>query len=191
MNPHVEKSIQLSNTKIDYQLRISKRAKRAQLKISHLGLTVTIPRLMSQSVIERFIIQKSGWIQDKLDYFKSYHPVFLIKNTKANYLLNKENARKLAEQKVEQFNKIYRYHINTIRIKNQKSRWGSCSEKGNLNFNYKIALLPERIADYIIVHELCHLGEFNHSQKFWNLVAKTIPHYLDIKKELRKQGLFK
>ena len=58
-------------------------------------------------------------------------------------------------------------------------------KKGNINFNYKIALLPVHLADYIIVHELCHLGQFNHSQKFWNLVAKTFPNYLEIRKELK------
>jgi hypothetical protein len=61
--------------------------------------------------------------------------------------------------------------------------------KGNLNFNYKIALLPERLADYIIVHELCHLKEVNHSQKFWNLVAKMMPDYLEIRNELKKSGI--
>ena len=58
-----------------------------------------------------------------------------------------------------------------------------------MNFNYKIALLPERLADYIIVHELCHLEEFNHSQKFWNLVAKEIPDYLNARRELKKSGV--
>ncbi len=189
MSLAIEKKIQLSNTKINYQLKISKRAKRARLKISHLGLTVTIPRLMSQTFVERFIIEKSKWILDKLNYVQSHRPVFIIKNTRANYLNNKDTAKLLAMQKVEQFNKIYRYRVNIIRIKNQKSRWGSCSEKGNLNFNYRIALLPERIVDYIIVHELCHLGEFNHSKKFWNLVAKTIPDYVDIRMELKKLRL--
>jgi hypothetical protein len=61
--------------------------------------------------------------------------------------------------------------------------------KGNLNFNYKIALLPERLADYIIVHELCHLKEVNHSQKFWNLVAKMMPDYLEIRNELKRSGI--
>ena len=88
---------------------------------------------------------------------------------------------------------VTRSHIqirfNKINIKNQKTRWGSCSKKGNLNFNYKIALLPQHLADYIIVHELCHLGEFNHSRSFWNLVAKVFPEYLGIRNELRRSGI--
>lgn len=70
-------------------------------------------------------------------------------------------------------------------IRNQKSRWGSCSTKGNLNFNYKLAIIPSHLADYVIVHELCHLGEFNHSQKFWDLVAKTMPGYKEMRNELK------
>lgn len=104
------------------------------------------------------------------------------------YKENKDKALSIVKDRIEYFNTIYNFKWNRIVIRNQKTRWGSCSRKGNLNFNYKIALLPPESADYIIVHELCHLGEFNHSQKFWDLVAKTIPDYLVIRKDLRKNG---
>ena len=67
-----------------------------------------------------------------------------------------------------------------------KTRWGSCSKKGTLNFNYKIALLSPELRDYIIVHELCHLGEFNHSSKFWLLVEKTVPNYKTLRKQIKQ-----
>jgi predicted metal-dependent hydrolase len=105
---------------------------------------------------------------------------------KAEYQKYKQRALELAQQRISHFNRAYGFTVNSIRIKNQKTRWGSCSKKGNLNFNYKIALLPERLADYVIVHELCHLGEFNHSKKFWDLVKKTIPDYKRIKEEFKK-----
>ena len=105
------------------------------------------------------------------------------------YLENKERALDFARGRVAYYNKIYNFNFNKISVKNQKTRWGSCSEKGNLNFNYKIALLPIKIADYIIVHELCHLGELNHSPRFWDLVAKAMPNYLEIRKELRNKRL--
>ncbi len=104
---------------------------------------------------------------------------------KKDYLKYKQQALALAQKRLEHFNKIYGFKINKINIKNQKTRWGSCSKKGNLNFNYKIVLISERLADYIILHELCHLKEFNHKQKFWNLVGQTMPEYLTIKKELK------
>ena len=66
---------------------------------------------------------------------------------------------------------------------------GQLFKKGNLNFNYKVALLPQRISDYIIVHEICHLKEFNHSKNFWQLISKTIPDYKEIKEELKKNRI--
>ena len=102
-----------------------------------------------------------------------------------DYLKYKERAISLIQERVSYFNKIYDFKYNKINIKSQKTRWGSCSKKGNLNFNYKIALLPQYLADYIIVHELCHLVEFNHSRKFWNSVQKLVPNYPEIRRELK------
>ena len=106
-----------------------------------------------------------------------------------NYLKHRESARVLVSQRVAHFSAIYQVSVGRISIRNQKTRWGSCSKKGNLNFNYKIALIPERLANYIIVHELCHLKEFNHSSRFWNLVAETFPDYLELREELRNPKL--
>jgi predicted metal-dependent hydrolase len=111
------------------------------------------------------------------------------KRVNKQYKENKEKARTIAIERLEYFNTFYNYKWGKIAIRNQKTRWGSCSRRGNLNFNYKIALLPARYSDYIIVHELCHLGEFNHSQNFWNLVARTIPDYKEIRGSLRRDGL--
>jgi predicted metal-dependent hydrolase len=110
------------------------------------------------------------------------------KRTSKNYLKYKESARGIAISRLEYFNTFYGFKYNRIAIRDQKTRWGSCSKKGNLNFNYKIALIPEKARDYIIVHELCHLGEFNHSRNFWNLVKKTVPDYLEIRRALKKIG---
>lgn len=186
----MDKNIQLQERNIHYKLKVSKRARRMRLAVYCDGsFTVTTPRYVDLGIIERFIIQKSQWVLDRINYFKNSQHIFLPKSTRTNYLQNKESARQFAKQKVEHFNKIYNYKFNNICIKNQKTRWGSCSSKGNLNFNYKIAFLPEKMADYIIVHELCHLSEFNHSRKFWNLVAQAIPNYLEIKKQFKKMAI--
>jgi predicted metal-dependent hydrolase len=186
----MKKHIELHKRKVPYTLKVSKRAKRLRLAVYCDGaFVVTAPRHLPGNMVERFIIQKSQWVLDKLDYFSGFAESFKVKNTKADYLKYKDIALKLAEKKVAKFNKIYKFNFNQITIKNQKTRWGSCSKKGNLNFNYKITLLPERLAEYIVVHELCHLGEFNHSRKFWNLVAKTMPDYLEIKEDLKRSGL--
>ncbi|MCX6717401.1 MAG: M48 family metallopeptidase [Candidatus Taylorbacteria bacterium] len=110
------------------------------------------------------------------------------KKRKAEYLKYKDQAKIFVINKVTELNKNYGYKINRITIRNQKTRWGSCSKKGNMNFNYKIVLLPDKLAEYIIVHEICHLGEFNHSANFWNLVAQTVPDYKEKREELHKAG---
>ena len=177
-----------------YNLRVSKRARYMRLEVRRNGeLVVTVPRGLDLSFVERFIIQKSGWIQKTQSYFEksreSGKDVVLRLGSvrgRKNYLEYKEQARLLAENRISFFNKIYNFRINKISIKNTKSRWGSCSKKGNINFNYKIALLPMYLADYIIVHELCHLKEFNHSQNFWKLVSLALPDYRNLRKKFRK-----
>lgn len=116
-------------------------------------------------------------------------PWFRIKRRRKpsrQYLAHKEEARKLVKERLEYWNQFYNFKYNKVFIKNTKSRWGSCSKKGNLNFNYRIALIEPVLADYIIVHELCHIGEFNHSPKFWSLVERTIPDW-----KLRRAKLMK
>ena len=101
--------------------------------------------------------------------------------TKRRFTIKKrEQARRFVESRIKYYNSFYNFKINRIAIKNQGTRWGSCSSKGNLNFNYKIIYLRPALADYLIVHELCHLQEFNHSKRFKDLVSKTIPDYVNI-----------
>lgn len=112
--------------------------------------------------------------------------------SKKAYQTHKEVARELVHRKLVEFNKHYQFSYKKVAIRNQRSRWGSCSKQGNLNFNYRIALLPEMLQDYIIVHELCHLRAFNHSKTFWALVAETVPNHVACRKALmahaQKQG---
>jgi predicted metal-dependent hydrolase len=100
------------------------------------------------------------------------------------YVKYKQDAYRIAADRLSVFNEVYGFKIGKITIRNQKTRWGSCSKRGNINFNYRIANIPQRLSDYVIVHELCHLGEFNHSKNFWSLVERTMPDYLQRRKEL-------
>lgn len=101
-------------------------------------------------------------------------------------MTHRENARAVVHDRVRHFNQHYNLPVGRITIRNQKSRWGSCSKKGNLNFNYKLAFLPAELRDYIIVHEICHVKEFNHGRGFWELVGQTVPEYKALRKRLRK-----
>ncbi|MBY0328537.1 M48 family metallopeptidase [Patescibacteria group bacterium] len=98
---------------------------------------------------------------------------------------DRETARVLVHARLEHFNQYYHFSYNKVAIRNQKTRWGSCSSKGNLNFSVRILTLAPDEQDYLIVHELCHLKEFNHSSRFWDLVAEQIPDYKRIRQILR------
>lgn len=124
-------------------------------------------------------------LKRSIKFFIRTSRVSFSKRTRKDYLEHKNQALILVHDRLKYFNNFYNFKFNRVSIKNQKTRWGSCSKKGNLNFNYKIVLLPPKLADYIIVHELCHLKELNHSDRFWNLVAKTFPDYLKLRQELK------
>ena len=107
------------------------------------------------------------------------------RGTREHYAKHREAARALVHARLAHYNQLYGYRFGKVFIRNTRSRWGSCSSRGNLNFNYKVALLPLELADYIVVHELCHLAEFNHSPKFWALVERTMPEHRRLRKALR------
>ncbi len=151
---------------------------------------VTSPFGVDQSIIERFFSDKKQWVWDKIQFFKSVDNKTIRTFSHKDYLENKDKALTLVNERVQFYNKVYGYSFNRILIKNQKTRWGSCSCKKNLNLNYRILFLQQEHQDYIIVHEMCHLKELNHSKRFWALVEKTLPNYLDIKKEFRDHELF-
>ena len=179
--------ITLEGEELEYELRESKRASRMRLCVFCGGnLQVTVPHGFSRRKMEKFIFKKADWIFKKIELMKNkkFNPVF-HKHSKIEYRKNKEEALKTVQKKVEEINEVYGFSYNKISIRNSRSRWGSCSAKKNINFNYKIIFLPEDLLDYIVVHELCHLGEMNHSKRFWNLVEKTTPDYREMRKKIK------
>ena len=192
----MQKYLSLPTKTIPYTLRRSSRARRMRLAVYGDGTVVlTSPIDMAERFAENFIREKAFWLVSKLELFRRRRErrasqgasslPRLPRTTRADYIKNKASARALVEQKLTHFNEIYQYEYRKASIRNQKTCWGSCSRKGNLNFNWKLLLLPEHMQDYIVIHELCHLAEFNHSPRFWSLVARTVPDYALIRKALR------
>lgn len=95
-------------------------------------------------------------------------------------------AEKMIKERTEEIAHEYGFTYNRIVIKNTKTRWGSCSSKGNINLHYKLMFLPPELRDYVIVHELCHLREMNHSIWFWKEVENIIPGYKKLAQSMRK-----
>lgn len=100
----------------------------------------------------------------------------------------RRQAKAILPAKADYYAGIIGVAYGTIRIKDQKSRWGSCSAKGNLNFNWRLIMAPETISDYVVVHELCHLLHMDHSPEFWQCVEKVIPDYRDRRKWLKNNA---
>ena len=98
----------------------------------------------------------------------------------------KLNMKPALEIRIARYAAIMGVTYERVRVKDVSSHWGSCSVDRNLNFNYRLGMLPVEIADYVIVHELCHLTEMNHSAAFWNLVEKYMPNYKPLRKELKR-----
>src|SRR3989338_7049051 len=164
--------------KFDYTFKKSSTARSVRLAVRSDGsVVVTAPRWIGKRMIEKFVSEKSEWIADKIRRVSTRPKKILDTRSRIEYLGHKERARILAVKRLEYFNTRYGYTYKKISIRNQKTRWGSCSKQGNLSFHYKIAFLPENLADYIVVHELCHLKEMNHSKKFWALVARVLPDH--------------
>lgn len=146
---------------------------------------VTAPRWYPVYAVDRFIREKSEWIWEKLRHIDFAELALRKRKEGEQYVTGKKAAGAVIRARVQSLNENYGFAYNRISIRNQKTCWGSCSRKGNLNFNYKVADLPEELRDYVIVHELCHLQELNHGERFWKLVEKTMPDYKERRKRLR------
>jgi predicted metal-dependent hydrolase len=179
------KSINLHNQNINYNLKTSLRSRNLRLTVCcDASVVVTKPLGLADNLVEKFLQAKAPWILKKINYFKN-HKISQYKTDPKEYRQNKKAALHLVRRLLEEYNQFYNFKINSIRIKNQKTRWGSCSRQGNLNFSYRLALIPEDFARYIVIHELCHLKELNHSSRFWQLVSQACPDYLTKRKQLR------
>lgn len=172
------------------EVRRTKR-KSAAIKITaDMQIVVFVPLYVSDNEIERMVISKSKWIDEHMLKVQS-----TIDERSKLEKITFEQVKELADQAVEYIPKRVKYYAekenfvyNKITIKNLVSRWGSCSTKGNLNFNCLLMLTPDYVIDYIVVHELCHLREMNHSEKFWAEVEKIMPDYQRAELWLKQNG---
>jgi predicted metal-dependent hydrolase len=180
----------LAEKQIPFILKRSSRARYMRITIVHTGeVKIIAPLLASESRINEFVRERGGWIESKRDYFLQ-NPIsdiglLLSKRSRKEYMEKKGEALALLSERARFFNQHYQFPYSRITIRNQKSRWGSCSKRGHINFNYKMLFLPPELRDYIVVHELCHLKQLNHSKAFWDLVAETVPDHKQMRRRLK------
>lgn len=146
-------------------------------------ILVKAPNSVPKNKIDEIVKNKSNWITTRLEQQKN-RPTF----TPEEITLYRKKAKTLFTERLHLYEPQIGVQANTIRIKDQKTRWGSCSSKGNINLNWRLILAPQEVMDYVIIHELCHLKEMNHSKAFWDLVQTHCPDYKKHQQWLKKNA---
>lgn len=176
-------------TDIVYELKRSKR-KSVSVEISRdAKVVVRAPLKMKKDDIDAFVEEKRDWINTNLSKMEEILKDAPEKLTDSELKALKKSARKMINERAEYFASLMGVSYNGIAVRAQKTRFGSCSSKKNLNFNIALALMPQEIMDYVIVHELAHLKEMNHSARFWSEVERLIPDYKKRRAWLMENGL--
>lgn len=161
------------------------------------SIEVRAPFYVANMDVENFIKEKQNWISENYTKIKDSIEKNDVSRLTPLQMQQAEALQKrfVAAAKVyfpkrcHELQKLTGGTYTKITIRNQKTRWGSCSQTGTLSFNYRLMMAPPAVADYVIVHELCHLTHMNHSKDFWNKVASIMPDYAIRKRWLKEHGM--
>ena len=153
-------------------------------------IIVKAPLCLSEEKIQSFIDSKHDWIEKHLTIMheRQNRLQLTVKYTQEEIRSMADNALKVIVPKVEYYSKVIGVRYGRITIRNQKTRWGSCSSKGNLNFNCLLACMPDDVIDSVVVHELCHIKHMNHSKAFYDEIKRVFPKYNECNKWLKDNG---
>jgi predicted metal-dependent hydrolase len=226
-------SVNLGSIPINYQVKVSKRARRLRVTISQQDVSVTLPQGVHLREAEKFLRANAQWVLAQLERSKKQTPrsvlpadVILVHGVPNKVERIEEITRKL-RAKVEVSNghiKVFipagskqatmdfvRDHLRSsarieiedavvrnaalmgckpksVSIRDQRTRWGSCSTRGTLSFNWRLIMAPQAVLDYVVIHELAHMFQPNHSKDFWEVVQKYDPTYMQSRLWLRKNA---
>lgn len=151
------------------------------------AVIVRAPRRMALKDIDAFVERHRDWIEQRT--------VLLAEARQNRHVISEQEreegirtAKERIPRRVAYFAERMGVTYGRITIREQKTRWGSCSSKGNLNFNWKLVLMPDEVLDYVVVHELAHRRELNHSDRFWAIVAEVLPDYRERRGKLKEWG---
>lgn len=182
--------MKLALEKFEYIIKKSRRTTISVQITPDQKLLVKAPAYTSIKEVEEFLREKRDWIIKQINRTK----VTSQQAAQMGILSDKEirklkrDAKKIIPERVEYYAKLSSITYNRIFIRLQKSRWGSCSVEGNLNFNALLALMPLEVLDSVVVHELCHRRHMDHSKAFYDEVLKIFPDYKKWDKWLKENG---
>ena len=151
-----------------------------------------IPTRVSDRELKAFVENHRSWILEKTAVMAEREEKRKSTPAPPPELLSKTDRMKIQlkiGKRVRHYCEAMGVTVGYVTVKNQKTRWGSCSAKGNVNFNYQLAFLPDELLDYVVIHELAHRRHMNHSRAFWAEVEKYCPNYLERREQLKEYSL--
>lgn len=173
------KKITYKGEEIPYTL-IRTKIKNLYIHIKNGQVTVKAPIRLKEKQIEEFINKKAKWIYEKVKEDREKPKI--EEKIEAEDL---ERLAKIVEKKIQKYVRLLEVSPNKVRIRDLNYAWGSCSSNRNISINSKLAKKEEKVIEYVVLHEMCHLIYMNHSKQFWNLVEKNMPDYKIYKKKLK------
>ena len=171
--------ININGTEFYYEVSL-KKIKNIYLRLKDNLICVSAPKYMKNTNFERFILDKSEWIEKAFKRQKEEK----IDNKKEK-LYSDDEFVNVINNSVNKYSNLMKLYPKKITIKQLKYAWGSCSSKNNISFNSELMYKEKDVIDYVVVHELAHLKYMNHQKDFWNLVGLFIPDYKEKRKELK------
>lgn len=152
------------------------------------GVRVAVPRGVPFKVAEQITRAKSKWLNHHLSRIKKLEKLYKAASTDEAAIDRKE-ASKVLVQRLEEIAAIHGYSYNRVSIRNQKTRWGSCSSNNNISLNVKLTLLPDALRDFILLHELVHTKVKNHGKGFWAEIMKAEPKARELAKQVSQRSI--
>jgi len=167
----------------------SKRAKRVVISVKPFkGVRVAVPYRFSFNRAEEFILTQTDWIKRQIEKMKQYEQEYNF-TSGANGDIDKAKAKSMLTGRLKYLAEKHGFTYNRVFIRNQRTRWGSCSHKNNISLNMKIVKLPDELVDYVILHELVHTRKKDHSKGFWAEMDKLVGNGKKMASRLRKYGI--
>lgn len=168
---------------------IRSRRRTISLRVNYNGeVIVSADNRVPMSFIEKFVAEKRAWIEKTRQKIEERKKNAIIINP---HLVKqyKKQAHYIIQERLSYYSTITGLKFSKFRITSAKTRFGSCTSKGVLSFSWRLIFYPKEVIDYVVVHELTHLREFNHSRNFWERVELVLPEYKVHKKWLKEKGL--
>jgi hypothetical protein len=169
---------------------LSNRARHISISVKPFkGVRVVVPSGVSFDKAKQFARSKKSWIKKHLVKMKQVEKDYK-RFSKHSAEINKTEARKKLVNRLNELSEQYGFSYNKVAVRNQKTRWGSCSSKNNINLNMKLVRLPDEMIDYVLLHELVHTRIKNHSHAFWTELNKFVADARGMRKKMNEYKVF-